>query len=134
MTAQRQEYEGFFCPVGADWSLHRKEATRAMKQIDDLTNTVGSIGRDTGHLSKLDEIVTALKQLSDHLVGPATGRKQVPISVCLLVCAVLGVSLMLVILDKTQKTVRIGGPGGIIEIVAPPEVSIVAPKLQDPAR
>jgi len=134
MKIPQEKYEGFFCPVGVDWATHRKEAAKAMQQVDGLTVAVAKLSEDTRFLRKIDDVVTAIERLSDHLIGPATGRKQVPISVCLLVCAVLGVSLMLVILDKTQKTVRIGGTGGIIEIVAPPEVSIVAPRTQDPAK
>ena len=64
---------------------HRREAKLATVQIDALTRATTHVLENTQHLVKLDtiadavrEMTSALKDVKESLIGPATGKDQVP--------------------------------------------------------
>lgn len=102
--AEQREHD---CLTAAEFREHRKEAKVAMAQIAEIVSWkpfVRKMQEDMSYLQKL----SVLEDIKDQLIGPATGRMQVPLSVCLTICGFLGVALILVLVANTEKTIDIG--------------------------
>ena len=103
------------CPIALEWSRHRQETQVAMQQVNTIHSAIANVAQDTKHLSKLDDLAdikTSMSTLSQNLVGPATGRKQVSLSAHLLMIVVFATIILIVLIDRSSKTVEIT-PSGI---------------------
>lgn len=101
----------FTCPIAPEWFKHRAQADRAMKRIGVMHRRMRSIDRNSEYLKSLPEAVTELRDLKENLVGPATGRRQVPLSAHIMMMVFFGIALLVVLIDKSGKTIRIDSHG-----------------------
>jgi len=71
---------GVFCPVHEDWPDFQRERLLAMEKVEDIHMMLGKI---MNHVENLDELKTQtllLRDVKDGLLGPATGRDQIPVN------------------------------------------------------
>lgn len=90
-----------FCAVGEGWEEHREEQKRSLFQLEQMNQAIGTLAENTQYLKQLDTI-------SETLLSAATGRKQVPLSVAMILFGLMGVVLMIVVIANTKKTIEVG--------------------------
>ena len=90
-----------------------KDVLKAISQVDEIHTEVKRMSTHSEHLSKLDVIADSLKSMEKNLVGPATGRKQIPLGSHLLIVLILGAMLLVVLIEKSSKSISLT-PKGII--------------------
>lgn len=117
---QHQEPNGqdFNCPVGDDWRPHREEAKSAMLKVHSMHGMLGGMAAHTPHLAALPEMAgtlasidARLESMNESLVGPATGKKQVPVSVVLLLMLVLGAFMIVAFIRDSGMEVDFDSSG-----------------------
>lgn len=90
------------CPIAPDWAEYRARTSEAVRQIDVMHNEVKALN------VPLRDIAATLKEIKTDLLEPAVGRKQVPLSVCTIICSGLVVCLILVLVANTKKNIEFG--------------------------
>lgn len=102
-------YEGeATCPLHEEWDKYSKEAKGTILKIEEMHQDIRELVGHAKHLEKLDDISKTLVSMNKNLIGPATGRKQVPISVFILVMFIMGAVFILDKAFTTQQEVSIG--------------------------
>ena len=80
------------CPIAEEWPIHRREVQHIMAQVNTMNLMMQTVLENSKHLARLDdvsigikeiarsnrEVVGVIKQLKEDMVGPATGRDQIP--------------------------------------------------------
>lgn len=90
------------CPVAPDWAEFRARTSEAARQINIMHDGVKALN------GPLQEIAATLREIKTDLLEPAVGRKQVPLSVMMIVCSGLVVCLILVLVANTKKNIEFG--------------------------
>lgn len=92
------------------------------QKVDVIHQALLDVRRDTVHLRHIPKAVDALQDLKviisdlkDDLVGPATGKRQVPISVFTCTMGVFGLFIVILLLKDFTKSAKISAPGFSIE-------------------
>lgn len=85
--------------------------TQTDRKIDAMIGSIREVSANTAHLSKLDAIASGIEMLNQNLVGPATGRRQIPLVSHLLTIAILGAIMIALLVKNTDKDVTISPTG-----------------------
>lgn len=97
------------CGVGQQWEAHRREIDIIARRVDKTYQALREVSMDTNSTAKLLADVSAvLKNIKDDLVGPATGRKQVPIWSHMLTVFFLGIIALVILIERSQKVIHFG--------------------------
>lgn len=106
------------CPLRQNFYTHQLEAKQTMQRITAMHDSLTSLTRHAAHLQKLEDMSDALVQMKEGseriekgLMGPATGKGQIPLWSHLITVAILGAILILVMVEKSDKTIRLGPSG-----------------------
>jgi hypothetical protein len=94
--------QGFYCPVAIDWIEFHARSKEATRQMEIVYKEVCALKEP------LTEISQTLKDMKENLVGPATGRKQVQLSVFMMVVGFLCIVLVLQAIGSTKKNIEFG--------------------------
>lgn len=99
------------CKINAlEWEEHKQRAITTVSKLNLMEDVLAQISDHTHHLSKLDK----LDVIANGLMGPATGRKQVPLTVAVIMLSFLGTALLVVLVANTQKTIRLNWSDGLV--------------------
>lgn len=93
-----------------EWEEQRQRSMNTVAKLALMEDVLAQISDHTHHLSKLDK----LDVIANGLMGPATGRKQVPISVVMIMLSFLGTALLVVLVANTQKTIKLNWSEGLV--------------------
>lgn len=94
-----------------EWKTHCAEAKTAMNRIALMNSEIQHISSSVEYLEKLGPINETLERLEKTLVDAATGRKQIPLFSHLIMIVFLGTALLIVIIEKSNRTIEIGTSG-----------------------
>jgi hypothetical protein len=98
------------CNMWGDCKKHINESTELFRKLNEA---IGATKETVPQIvSALHDLNISVKDLKDNLVGPATGRKQVPLTSHLIIVFSLALALILVKLD-TGHSLSVGGPSGL---------------------
>lgn len=86
-----------------EWDQLRAESQDAVEKIEIMQVTLGKIEHNTKALEALPLISAGIDAMNKNLVGPATGKKQVPMSAFVLQSLVMA-GIIVVLLLKDSKT------------------------------
>lgn len=106
---------GKSCIIENEWNAHKARALAAIEQIGEIHNTIAEIAEHSMHLQSLDNIASTLSRLEDTLVGPATGRRQIPLVSHLITILILGAFALVLLLEHSTKSVEVGMHGIVIK-------------------
>lgn len=100
------------CPLDEDFDDYRARGLKAMNQIDEIHGYIQNMSHYTHHLSSLSAIAATIDKIEQNLVGPATGRKQVPTIVFFLTVTVLTAIVLGLIAGAYDQKISMS-PGNI---------------------
>lgn len=92
------------CPVAPDWAEFHARTSEAVRQIDVMHREL----KAQNLTAPLHDIAITLEEIKTDLLKPAIGRKQVPLSVCMILCSGLVVCLIIVLIADTKKNIEFG--------------------------
>lgn len=81
---------------------HVDEVKRTAEFVTKIHDDIKTLNKHAEHLKSLQEISLTLRVLNQSLVGPATGRRQVPLATHLFTVAILGLALMMTVAFALQ--------------------------------
>lgn len=115
------------CPFQEDLEMVRELSEENRDAMELLNQRIDEISANTAHLSKLDAIANTLESVNTNLMGAAIGRKQIPLVSHLMMVGVLGAIILVVLLEKSEKELKLTASG--FELKRPPiiQVAPVAP-------
>ena len=93
-----------------EWEEQRQRSMNTVAKLALMEDVLAQISDHIHHLSNLDK----LDVIANGLMGPATGRKQVPISVVMIMLSFLGTALLVVLVANTQKTIKLNWSEGLV--------------------
>jgi hypothetical protein len=93
------------CVMSQELREYLEEGRAAFEKMDAMRQIMANVVENTNHLGKLDSIALSIDTIRGTVLEAATGRKQVPLSIALTMCAILGVALLCVIVAKSQTDI-----------------------------
>jgi hypothetical protein len=87
----------FECPMTTEWHPTKEKIENYMSTID----------------THLGDIVQAIRDTNNNLVGPATGKRQVSLEVVLALLVIWGVHNILVDIKDTRKNISLSWTNGL---------------------
>jgi hypothetical protein len=96
-----------------DFADHRADAKLAMAKIDVIHTQSTAMEKHAENLNSLPGIYDVLKGIREDLIAPATGRKQMPVSIAMTVIILLGALLLLDRVRDSNKEVVLSPTEGI---------------------
>jgi len=86
--------EDTICKVYHQWDEHREDFILVRNKVDTMHEALTNLKEHTQHLEKLDSISIAIVDMRDTLIGAATGRDQLPLTVGMTVIKTLTLVIM----------------------------------------
>ena len=87
----------FNCPFAQQWEPAKERFESYMKKVD----------------TRLGEIVSAIQESNRNLVGPATGRRQIPLEVVVVLMLLWGVYSVFIEAKDSHKNLKVSWQNGI---------------------
>lgn len=72
--------------MGAEWPEHRDQATAMSEMVTEVHGFMGTVAKNTEHLSKLE----CLERIEKNLLAPATGENRINKDFVMLIVKILG--------------------------------------------
>lgn len=97
------------CAAANDWDSHRREVDITGRKVEKTYAKVVDMSNDVESTAKvLERASVILDNIKNDLVGAATGRKQISIVSHLLTVTILGIIVLVILVERSQKVIHFG--------------------------
>lgn len=92
------EHSRHFCPIAEEWEPTREKIEAYMETAN----------------VRLGEIAQAIKESNTNLIGPATGRRQIPLEVVVALLVFWGVYTVFIAAKDSKKDIKLNWTDGLV--------------------